>query len=133
MVDGVLSLNKLRTVLSNLTIVGKKSALHGGRVVEIGRTGMLHGVTEQSKFILALKCVQLGLLGGTQKPATRSLRVVSAKEQLARDALSTLLGRRPVPDAVPVMLAVKNIQSSEDTAANEELRWSDCLVLFVEK
>ena len=78
---------------------------------------------------------------------------MSTKEQLARDAMNTLLGRRPVPDAaaavaaafgdelpaVPGMLAVEDMPSSADNALMtiwflmSSLRWLDCLVLFVEK
>ena len=104
---------------------------------------MLHGVTEQSEFILALTGVQLGPLVGTQKPAKRSFRVVSTKEQLARDVMNTLLGRRPVPDAaaavaaafgeelppVPGMLAVADKPSSADNAVDDDLVSDDELAL----
>ena len=37
------------------------------------------------------------ILGGTQKQAKRSFRAIYVKEQNARDAMNTLLGRRPSP------------------------------------
>ena len=123
LVDGLPSLDKLRTLLSHFTIVGKTPALLGGNVVDIGRTCMLHEVTEHSEFILSQSDIRLGPLGGTQKKAKRYFRTISVKEQHARDAMNTLLGRRPSPtgtDAVdaafgaeppavpPPMLAVED-------------------------
>ena len=97
-VDGQLSLDQLRTLLSRFTIVGKRSALHGGKTIDIGRTGMLHGVTEQVKFILAQTGVQLGPLGGTQKPSKPMFRAFTAKQQHAREAMNIFLGRRSDQD-----------------------------------
>ena len=102
--------------------------LRGGHVVDFGRTGMFHGVTEQSEFILAQNGVQLGPLGGTQKPAKRSFRAVSVKEQHARDAMKTLLRWRPAVDAAfgadplavpPTMLAIEDGLPSDDPVLDE--------------
>ena len=60
--DGVLcnkSLDSLRELMSKYTIVGKRPELSGGGLIDIGRTGMVKGLTEQTEYILSLSGVEL--------------------------------------------------------------------------
>ena len=94
-VDGQLSLDQLRTLLSRFTIVGKRSALHGGKTIDIGRTGMLHGVTEQVEFILA----QTGVQPSWWDTETVETHVQGPHGQTTTlEAMNILLGRRSDQD-----------------------------------
>ena len=79
--------------MSRFTIVGKKLELSGGGLVDIGRTGMVRGVTEQTEFVLSLGGVHLGVLGGERARSSKFMRPLTARQRNANDAMRVLLGR----------------------------------------
>ena len=105
--EGKPSLDKLRKLLSDFAIVGKNIELSGGGLVDIGRTGIVKGLTEQTEYILSQSgTVDLGQLGGTQKAAPSSKKKSSARQQAASQALNSLLGRSQVDVAATVDAAM---------------------------
>ena len=86
MASGAGSLDQLRTLMSRFTIVGKKPELSGGGLVDIGRTGMVGGVTEQTEFVLSLGFVHLGVLGGEYVRSSKFMCPLTARQWNVTDA-----------------------------------------------
>ena len=68
------SLNLFLNLMSRYTIVGKFPDAQGGRLIDIGRTGMIKGHTEQTEFVLSLSGVDLGPLGNSVPPSSATNR-----------------------------------------------------------
>ena len=90
---GAPCLNKLRSLMARFTVVGKRPALSGSGLVDVGRTVVVKGLTEQMEYITSLSGeADLGPLGGTPPPVPRSTRKLTQRQRDAFSALNQLLG-----------------------------------------
>ena len=123
-VDGQIgagSLDQLRVLMSRFTIVGKKPELSGGGLVDIGRTGMVRGVTEQTEFVLSLSGVHLGDLGGIRARSSTFMRPLTERQRNARDAMRLLLGIPAYDHSTATNTAFDNGASATQVNFEEEL------------
>ena len=64
--------------------------------MHIGRTGMIHGITEQSEYVLSLSGVQLGPMGGSRREFRRFAKPLTHRQKVAQYAIDILRGRPEV-------------------------------------
>ena len=62
-------------------------------MVDIGRTGMVRGVTEHTEFVLSLGGVHLEDLGGARARSSRFMRPLTERQWNTTDVMRLLLGR----------------------------------------
>ena len=90
-------------------------------MVDIGRTGMVRGVTEQTEFVVSLSGVHLGDLGGIHARSSTFMRPLTERQRNAQDAMRLLLGRPACDHSSVADTAFDNGASAARVNLEEEL------------